>query len=53
MHTGCKHVLCFEINEDSVEALKKNIQQNGVQEKCEVSEKCEVLYNRSFWVIIV
>lgn len=30
-------MICFEINEDSVNALKRNIDQNGVHEKCEVS----------------
>lgn len=27
---------CFEINDDSVQALQKNVEQNGVQNICEV-----------------
>ena len=38
VYAGIQHILCFEINEDSVEALKRNIQQNGVEEKCDVIE---------------
>ena len=34
--TGVKKMLCFEINEDSVMSLKRNIQQNGVESICEV-----------------
>lgn len=42
MRSGAKHVLCFEINSDSVEALKRNIDQNGVADRCEVGFLCVV-----------
>lgn len=29
-------MLCFEINQDSVQALQRNIDQNGVHAVCEV-----------------
>lgn len=34
--TGVRHMYCFEINDDSVQALQKNVEQNGVQNICEV-----------------
>ncbi|KAK8821263.1 hypothetical protein WA538_005890, partial [Blastocystis sp. DL] len=33
---GAKHVYCFEINDDSVKALRRNIDANGVSGICEV-----------------
>ena len=36
MKTGIRRILCFEINPDSVEALRRNVRQNGVSDRCEV-----------------
>jgi tRNA wybutosine-synthesizing protein 2/3/4 len=35
--TGVNHIYCFEINDDSIQALRRNIEQNGVEDICEVS----------------
>ena len=37
--SGIRHLWCFEINGDSVEALKRNIAQNGVSDRCEVENE--------------
>ena len=38
MHSGAQHVHACEWNPDAVEALKYNLQQNGVADRCTVYE---------------
>ena len=33
--------MCFEINHDSVMALRRNVEQNGVSDRCEVKQRSE------------
>lgn len=37
--TGIRRILCFEINHDSVMALRRNVEQNGVSDRCEVKQR--------------
>ena len=39
--TGIRRILCFEINHDSVMALRRNVEQNGVSDRCEVKQRSE------------
>ena len=36
---GIRRILCFEINHDSVMALRRNVEQNSVSDRCEVKER--------------
>ena len=38
MHSGAQHVHACEWNPHAVEALKYNLQQNGVADRCTVHE---------------
>ena len=37
--TGIRRILCFEINHDSVMELRRNVEQNGVSDRCEVTQR--------------